>query len=259
MGEPIMGTIRTTGWAIAAASLMLTTGCAQGTGPAAGPATTAPAASSPGPATASAAAGGQGQTPGGLQAYTMPVGGTRTDVVARLPINAYAALPGEEVIFDASRSEGAIAKYEWDLDGDGTFDQTTTSPVLRHTYGKPFVGQLALRVSSALGSTDTLKTPIRIGAPDPSTIPLDTPRHVRAEAVSADGTEVKITWESDDPAADTWGVAVNGMPIGRTVKEARSITVTDVRREKDVLLEVFAVTADGRLGERAKTTLAAAK
>jgi hypothetical protein len=66
-------------------------------------------------------------------------------------------------------------------------------------------------------------------------------------------------WESADLTADSWAVAVNGFPAGRIEKSARSVTFTDIRRDKDVLLEIFGITADGKVGERAGTTLPAAK
>jgi hypothetical protein len=47
--------------------------------------------------------------------------------------------------------------------------------------------------------------------------------------------------------------------VGRIEKSVRSVTVTDMQRNKDVLLEIFGITADGRLGDRAGTTLPAAK
>lgn len=189
----------------------------------------------------------------------MPLGGTRIDVEAKLPIDGYWAGPGQEITFDASSSHGHIDKYEWDLDGDGTVDQTTATPILKHTYDKPFDGEMILRVSSPLGGTNTLKTPVHIGSAGPNGIRLAPPANVKAEVVSADGTQVKVTWESNDPEADSWGVAVNGVPVGRVEKSARSVTVTDMQRSKDVLLQVFAITADGRLGDRAGTTLPAAK
>lgn len=260
-----MGASRATGWTIAAASLVLATGCAQGPGqatPAAGPSTTSQspttAASSPAP-TSTASAGQQDQAPGGLQINTMPLGGSNLDVEAKLPINGYWAGPGQEITYDASKSEGVIDKYEWDLDGDGTYDQTTTSPVLKHTYAEKFEGEMILRVSSPLGSTYVLKTPVHIGSAGPNGIRLAPPTNVKAEVVSADGTQVKVTWESNDPRADSWAVAVDGFPVGRIEKSARSITVTDIRRGKDVLFQIFGITADGAVGERAGTTLPAAK
>jgi hypothetical protein len=251
---------------------MLATGCAQGPGQAATAVnpptgsqtqTVPPGASAPvSTAAATPAPADQTQSSpaaGGLEINTIPLGESNLDVEAKLPINAYWAGPGQEITYDASSSLGAIGKYEWDLDGDGTYDKTTTSPVLKHAYTAPFVGEMILRVSSPLGSTNVLRTPVHIGNAGPNGIPLVAPKNVKAEVVSADGTQVKVTWESSDSTADSWAVAVNGVPVGRIGKSARSITVTDMQRNKDVLLEIFGITADGKVGERAGMTLPATK
>lgn len=182
----------------------------------------------------------------------------RGGVEAHLPLNGYSAGPGQEITFDATGSTGTITAYDWDLDGDGTFEKTTTDPVLTYTYPGTFDGSMILRVTGAGGATDTLTTSVHVGAYN-GPVRVAPPANVRAVVVSADGTEAEITWESDDPAADSWGVAVNGFPVGRTEESARSVTVTDLERDKDVLLEIFGITAAGEVGIRAGTTLPAVK
>lgn len=61
--------------------------------------------------------------------------------VALLPLREYWAAPGLPVTFDASRSyahHGKIESYEWDFDGDGTFEPKTTTPP-RHVLVSPRV------------------------------------------------------------------------------------------------------------------------
>jgi hypothetical protein len=202
---------------------------------------------------------GRAGSRGGLKVTTIPLGGGQSGVEAKLPINGYYAGPGREITFDASKSEGAIDRYEWDLDGDGTYDQITTSPILKHTYVNEFDGEMILRVSDPFGGTNILKTPVHISS-TPFQQQLAPPQNVKAEVISTEAgiSEVKVTWESDDPQANTWAVAVDGFPVGRIEKSARSVTVTDIRRGKDVLLEIFGITADMNVGERAGTTLPAA-
>ncbi|HSN36858.1 MAG TPA: hypothetical protein VLT34_10950 [Arthrobacter sp.] len=259
-----MGTSRTTGWAIAAALVLSATGCAQASGqvepsgsPSADSQAQAGALSSAPPATPEAS----GQAPGGgLTVTTIPLGKNGGGVEAKLPINGYFATPGLEITFDASTSIGPIGKYEWDLDGDGTYDQTTTTPVLKHSYKDEFEGEMMLRVSDPVGNFNVLKTPVHVSN-TPAHQRLAPPANVQVEVLStaAGISEVKVTWESNDPTADSWAVAVNGFPVGRIEKSARSVTVKDIEREEDVLLQVFGMTVDGAVGHRAGTTLPAAK
>ena len=257
-----MGTNRTARLAIAAALVLAATGCAQAPGqaapsgsPSADSQAQAGALSSAAPATPESSS----QAPGaGLQVTIIPLGKNGGGVEAKLPINGYFATPGLEITFDASTSIGAIGKYEWDLDGDGTYDQATTTPVLRHSYKGEFEGQMILRVSDPIGNSNILKTPVHVSN-TPAHQRLAPPTNVQAEVVSADGSQAKITWESDDPKAESWAVAVNGFPVGRIEKSARSLTVTDLQRNEEVLLEIFGMTAEGAVGERAGTTLPAAK
>lgn len=256
----IMGTNRTARLTIAAL-VLAATGCAQGPGQAAP--SGSPSADSQAQAGALSSAPAppepSGQGPGGgLKVVTIPLGKNGGGVEAKLPINGYFAAPGLEITFDASTSVGPIAKYEWDLDGDGTYDQTTTTPVLKHSYKSEFEGEMILRVSDPVGNSSILKTPVHVSN-TPAHQRLAPPTNVQAEVVSADGTQAKITWESDDPKAESWAVAVNGFPVGRIEKSARSLTVTDLLRDEDVLLEIFGMTAEGTVGHRAGTTLPAAK
>lgn len=194
-----------------------------------------------------------------LQVITIPLG-KQSGVEARLPINGYSGPPGAEITYDASGSIGVVIRYEWDLNGDGSYDRTTTDPVLKHFYKVEFEGVMILRVTGIAGGTDTLETPVRISN-TPTHQYLAAPLNVQAEVLSTvDGISiVKVSWESDDPAADSWGVAVNGFPAGRVEKSARSVEVRDVRRDEDVLLEIIGMTAAGALGERAGTVLPAGR
>ena len=69
---------------------------------------------------------------------------------------------GTPVTLDARGSFAAkglsITGYEWDFDGDGTYDKATTEPVISHTYGALISGYAGVRVTdskgqSAVGST----------------------------------------------------------------------------------------------------------
>lgn len=71
---------------------------------------------------------------------------------------------GEPVLFNAQGSFDPrgrpIDTYEWDFDGDGTFDVNTTEPQIENTYDTAFTGFVILRVTSgevsALASARTV-------------------------------------------------------------------------------------------------------
>ena len=68
----------------------------------------------------------------------------------------YVAKVGSEVRLDARASHspnGGVEKYEWDFDGDGTFDETTTFNTVIHRYDKEVSGHVMVRVTDAKGET----------------------------------------------------------------------------------------------------------
>jgi hypothetical protein len=69
------------------------------------------------------------------------------------------------VLLDASGSydpDGdGIIKYEWDINDDGTYDITTSSPTYIYTWtGDPLPGTVTLQVTDLLGATNTDTTTI---------------------------------------------------------------------------------------------------
>lgn len=56
----------------------------------------------------------------------------------------------------------ALFLYEWDWDGDGTFDISTTSPVITKTWSEQFTGNIMLKVTDNEGSTNIDSTSVDI-------------------------------------------------------------------------------------------------
>jgi len=62
------------------------------------------------------------------------------------PVNG--GCTGSEITFDASGSTGSPSlMYEWDFDGDGVIDQTTTTPTVTNTYTTPGTYTVTVLVS----------------------------------------------------------------------------------------------------------------
>ena len=81
---------------------------------------------------------------------------------------------GTSLTLDARGSysaHGGITSYEWDLDGDGNFEVSTTTPTHEHTWDTAYSGTVTVRVTDSTGTTSTATTRVDIstdgdGIPD---------------------------------------------------------------------------------------------
>jgi len=80
---------------------------------------------------------------------------------ARAPVaNAggpYSGYEGSSITLNAGSStdDGTIVLYEWDWNNDGTYDENTVSPIIKHAWADDFAGTVGLRVKDDAGLTDT--------------------------------------------------------------------------------------------------------
>ena len=173
-----------------------------------------------------------GTTPTASQAYATPgnrtIGlrvtdgdgatATTTQVIAiqnRPPTASFTATPGlvatgEAVSFDASASsdpDGAIAKYEWDLDGNGTYETNTgATATASQTYATPGNRAVGLRVTDDNGATATTTQAVTIQNHAPAASFTATPNPANTGAAVSfnasgskdpDGTIAKYEWDLD--------------------------------------------------------------
>ncbi|MBS1845823.1 MAG: PKD domain-containing protein [Actinobacteria bacterium] len=140
---------------------------------------------------------------------------TKTVTIANQPPTAsFTATPtsaptGTSVAFNASASkdsDGTIAKYEWDLDGNGTYETTTTTPTTSTTYTTPGARTVGLRVVDNSGGTATTtvavtatnRAPTASFTATPNPVPTGTSVTYNAAASSdPDGTIAKYEWDLD--------------------------------------------------------------
>lgn len=78
-----------------------------------------------------------------------------------LPPNAdaggpYVANEGDVIQFDASNSsdDAGISAYDWDWNGDGSFDLTVSTPIVDHQYQDDYEGVVILKVTDIAGKTN---------------------------------------------------------------------------------------------------------
>jgi Mg-chelatase subunit ChlD len=126
------------------------------------------------------------------------------DVVAFNPVatlnGPYFAAVGTAVHFRASGSfdpDGEIASYEWDFDGNGVTDVTTSTPDVEHVYEGAFDGLAAVRVIAADGGEALATAEVTV---DSVGLAAHTPlKPTSATATVTGPNEVTVTWV---PAAD---------------------------------------------------------
>ncbi|MDO5066090.1 MAG: hypothetical protein Q4D96_02265 [Propionibacteriaceae bacterium] len=77
----------------------------------------------------------------------------------------YAQPIGEPLMMDARSSYttwGKIVRYDWDLDGDGSYDKATRSPFLTYAWSKEFVGKVTVKITTDSGATAVGSTEVMI-------------------------------------------------------------------------------------------------
>ena len=114
------------------------------------------------------------------------------------PLASFTAAPnpaqtGETVNFDGSNSsdpDGTIVKYEWDLDGNGSFEtETGTEPVAVHSYPAAGSYDVRLRVTDSSGNKSTTLRTVTVTNRAPVSSFTATPGSVnKGQLVSFDGS-----------------------------------------------------------------------
>ncbi len=106
---------------------------------------------------------------------------------------------GSPITFDGSDSsdpDGTIVLYEWDLDGDGLYDDATGSNP-SYTWNDDYSGTIGLKVTDNDGLTDTDSTTVTVNnVPPTASATNDGPKD--------EGTSVTVTASQVDPGVDTF-------------------------------------------------------
>ena len=172
---------------------------------------------------------------------------------AKLKIGEYYAEIGQEITFDASDSyvvDGKITKYEWDFDGDGKIDQTTTNPVASHVYTEKFDGIMQVRMSADNDTVSNISAPVKVGIKPNRPVGPGAPR-VSAKIIERDGDKVtiRLNWQPVDNLSSRWLIRLDDNNLGWAVGEQRQLDITDVDISKTRTITVTGMKADGYVGK----------
>lgn len=174
---------------------------------------------------------------------------------AKLKIGEYYAEVGQKITFDASDSyvvDGSITKYEWDFDGDGKIDQTTTSPVASHVYNEKFDGVMQVRMSASNDTVSNISAPVKVGIKPNLPVGPGAPQ-VSAKIIERNGNKatIRLNWQPVDELSSRWLVSLDDTNLGYTVGEQRQLDITDVDVSTSRKVTVTGIKADGYTGKPA--------
>ena len=174
---------------------------------------------------------------------------------AKLKIGEYYAEVGQKITFDASDSyvvDGSITKYEWDFDGDGKIDQTTTSPVTSHVYNEKFDGIMQVRMSASNDTVSNISASVKVGIKPNLPVGPGAPQ-VLAKIIERNGNKatIRLNWQPVDELSSRWLVSLDDTNLGYTVGEQRQLDITDVDVSTSRKVTVTGVKADGYAGKSA--------
>ena len=172
---------------------------------------------------------------------------------AKLKIGEYYAEIGQEITFDASDSyvvDSKITKYEWDFDGDGKVDQTTTTPTTSHVYNEKFDGIMQARMSADNDTVSNISAPVKVGIKPNRPVGPGVPR-VSAKIIERDGDKatIRLNWQPVDELSSRWLIRLDDNNLGWAVSEQRQLDITDVDISKTRTITVTGVKTDGYVGK----------
>lgn len=147
---------------------------------------------------------------------------------ATFGVNSYTGTKGAAFTFTASVTNSAgTLSYQWDFDGDGTYDETTSTPSATHTYELCGTYSPVLKVSDGTNEKTVTRTSlvtvgqsiVYVDAASTNPVsPYDDPTKAAtsiadALVVAGEGSEIRVaagTYESTSPIQLTKGIRVIG-------------------------------------------------
>ncbi|MBI5588815.1 MAG: PKD domain-containing protein [Deltaproteobacteria bacterium] len=99
-----------------------------------------------------------------ISTITVNAPGNLAPVISSISASPSSGSVSSAITFSATASDpdGSIALYEWDFDGNGTFDASTTSNPVSYTYSTAGSYTVTVRVTDNLGATATSSITVTI-------------------------------------------------------------------------------------------------
>ena len=152
-----------------------------------------------------------------------------------LPLAEYMGRPGEEFTFAATASNNVIS-YAWDLDFDGNFETTTTTPTITKSFPSVGQGYITVKATDVNGNSSTTSAKITISSQQQS------PEVINLSLVSSTTDTATISYALKDAVAAL--VSINDAPLGIT--DQTTLEITDLNQPATITL--VPISASGQLG-----------
>jgi len=178
------------------------------------------------------------------------------------PLASFTAAPNpaqtaETVNFDGSASadpDGTISKYEWDLDGNGSFEtETGAEPVAVKSYATAGSYDVRLRVTDSSGNKSSTLQTVTVTNRAPASSFTATPSSVNkgqlvtfngSGSTDADGTIAKYEWDLDGNGTyetNTGGTATASRSYSTAGTVETKLRVTDDKGATSVSTKIVTV------------------
>jgi hypothetical protein len=160
------------------------------------------------------------------------------------PYTGYLDAPTKLSAAASSSPLGRALSYEWDFDNDGTFDATSTSPIVNHTWTSAYDGPVTLRVTDSDGLSSVAQAQVTVQNPAPAAPGAPSPPTLTA----GDG-QVTANWQpaSTGGPAGYYILADHSDPVAYiTAAGPLSAVIDGLPNGTPVALNVTAVNVTGR-------------
>lgn len=166
----------------------------------------------------------------------------------------YETEDGRPITIDVSGSyarSGEIVTYDWDHDGDGVWDVTTTVPHSTYEYPAGFSGLTHVRVTDSKGQLGTMTTVVKSNHVDSTSVQLPVVGEIQHEVLETKNSisVIRLTWKRLESAPHL-ALSVNGIHLGLIDASRTTIDITDIFRTQATKIELQVVDAEYNFGER---------